>query len=126
MARAKTDESSIRGAVVEDVRPWGKFRAYPHQGAGSLKIITVNPGCRLSLQYHNRRAEFWVVLDAGLEITVGDRIWSPEPGEEIYIPKGAPHRLRNAGTTPARVMELWLGRSGESDIVRVEDDYRRK
>lgn len=126
MARPRTDETGFRQAVVEDIRPWGKFRAYPHEGAGSLKIITVNPGGRLSLQYHKRRAEFWVVLDAGLEITVGDRVWSPGPGEEIYIPKGALHRLRNVGRGPARVMELWLGRSGESDIVRVEDEYGRK
>jgi hypothetical protein len=30
------------------------------------------------------------------------------------------------GKAPARVMEIWIGRSGESDIVRLEDVYGRK
>ena len=115
----------IRGGIVEDVRPWGKFRRYPHENAGSIKIITVSPGGRLSLQYHESRAELWVVLDPGLEITVGDRTWQAAPNEEILIPRRAPHRVRNAGDGPARFMEIWVGRSSEADIVRLQDDYRR-
>jgi len=118
-------ERAFRARIFEDIRPWGKFRAYPHKRAGSLKIITVEPGASLSLQYHRRRSEFWVVLDAGLEITVGAKVWRPRPNEEIYIPKGAPHRLRGVGRKPARVMELWLGNSDEADIVRLEDKYGR-
>jgi mannose-6-phosphate isomerase len=119
------DERKYRAGIIEDIRPWGKFRAYPHQNAGSLKIITVNPGASLSLQFHHRRSEFWVVLDRGLEITVGGKVWRPRAGEEIYIPRKAPHRLRCIGRTPARVMEVWLGNSDESDIVRLEDKYGR-
>jgi mannose-6-phosphate isomerase-like protein (cupin superfamily) len=119
------EERAFRNKIVEDIRPWGKFRAYPHQNAGSLKIITVKPGGSLSLQFHRRRSEFWVVLDSGLEITVGRKAWRPKKGEEIFIPKKAPHRLRCIGKSPARVMEIWLGRSQESDIVRLEDMYNR-
>jgi len=120
------EERTFRKKIVEDIRPWGKFRAYPHQNAGSLKIITVKPRGSLSLQFHRRRSEFWVVLDSGLEITVGRKAWRPKKGEEIFIPKKAPHRLRCIGKSPARVMEIWLGRSQESDIVRLEDLYNRK
>jgi mannose-6-phosphate isomerase-like protein (cupin superfamily) len=119
------DERDFRARIIEDIRPWGKFRAYPHENAGSLKIITVNPGASLSLQLHHHRSEFWVVLDRGLEITVGEKIWRPKKGEEIYIPLKAPHRLRCVGRSPARVMEIWLGNSDESDIVRLEDKYGR-
>ena len=49
--------------IFEEVRPWGKFRSFPHTPARSIKIITVNPGGTLSLQYHHNRSEFWVVLD---------------------------------------------------------------
>lgn len=120
------EERTFQKKIVEDIRPWGKFRAYPHQNAGSLKIITVKPGGSLSLQFHRQRSEFWVVLDSGLEITVGRKAWRPKKGEEIFIPKKAPHRLRCIGKSPARVMEIWLGRSQESDIVRLEDLYNRK
>jgi mannose-1-phosphate guanylyltransferase/mannose-6-phosphate isomerase/mannose-1-phosphate guanylyltransferase/mannose-6-phosphate isomerase len=119
-------EAGFESGIVEDVRPWGKFRRFPHEDAGSIKIITVEPGGRLSLQYHEHRAEFWVVLDAGLEITVGDRVWVAAPNEEIAIPRRVAHRARNVGPAAARFMEIWIGRSSESDIVRLADDYHRK
>jgi len=118
-------EQNFRKRIVEDIRPWGKFRAYPHQAAHSIKIITVNPQASLSLQYHCRRSEFWVVLDEGLEITVGKKKWRAKKGEEIFIPQKAAHRLRCFRKTPSRVMEIWVGNSDESDIVRLEDEYGR-
>lgn len=128
MDKEKNDliEADFRKRIEEDVRPWGKFRSYPYKKARSIKIITVNPGESLSLQYHNHRSEFWVVLDRGLEITVGDKVWQPEENEEIFIPQKAPHRLRCLGTKKARVMEIWLGDSDEADIVRLHDEYDRK
>ena len=121
-----TGEEGLRARIVEDIRPWGKFRRYPHEEAGSIKIITVNPGGLLSLQFHRRRSELWVVLDPGLEVTVGERVWTASPGEEVFIPRGVPHRMRGAGDSPARVMEIWVGDSSEDDIVRLEDTYGRK
>lgn len=118
-------ETQFRGEIVEDIRPWGKFRSYPSKPARSIKIITVNPGASLSLQYHHHRSEFWVILDNGLEITVGERVWKPQRGEEIFIPRKAQHRLRCVGQEPARVMEIWVGRSKEEDIVRLKDEYGR-
>lgn len=115
----------FRKGIVEDIRPWGKFRSFPHRSAGSIKIITVNPGETLSLQYHNHRSEFWVVLDRGLEVTVGDRVWQPEENEEIFVPAQAAHRMKCIGDSPARIMEIWIGDSTESDIVRLEDKYGR-
>lgn len=119
-------EAGYEAGIVEDVRPWGKFRRFPHQDVSSVKIITVEPGGRLSFQYHEVRAEFWVILDPGLEVTLGDRVWLAAPNEEFVIPRRAPHRVRNVGDKPARVMELWLGPSSETDIVRLSDDYHRK
>jgi mannose-6-phosphate isomerase len=126
MMSPSEEERDFRARIIEDRRPWGKFRAFPHEQAGSIKIITVNPGGLLSLQSHGRRAEFWVALDDGLEVTVGDRVWRPSPDEEIYIPLEARHRVRGVGPKPARIMEIWLGDSDESDIVRYDDVYGRK
>lgn len=120
-----SDKENFFKEIQEDIRPWGKFRSYPHKQAGSIKIITVKPGGILSLQYHHHRSEFWVVLDKGLEVTVGDDVWQPERNEEIYIPQKTPHRLGCIGQEPARIMEIWLGQSDESDIVRLQDEYGR-
>lgn len=119
------EEASFRAEIKEDHRPWGKFREFPVEGVGAVKIITVNPGGQLSLQYHNHRAEYWIALDAGLEIQVGDEVIHPEPNQEVFIPQGAHHRLRGVGDKPARIMELWLGNSREDDIIRLEDVYGR-
>ena len=118
-------EIRFKESINEDIRPWGKFRSYPHKEARSIKIITVNPGQALSLQYHRRRCEFWVILDKGLEITIGEKIWQPKENEEIFIPRKTPHRLRCVGPKCARVMEIWIGDSEEEDMVRLEDDYGR-
>lgn len=116
----------FRNAIAEDIRPWGKFRSFPVDQTGSIKLITVNPGEALSLQYHRKRSEFWVVLDDGLEVTAGDRVWQPQANEEIFIPRKTAHRIRCIGRKSARIMEIWIGKSEEADIVRLDDEYGRK
>jgi len=60
MSKDKNNEiENFRKKIEEDIRPWGKFRSFPYEQAGSIKIITVNPGAALSLQYHHNRSEFW-------------------------------------------------------------------
>ncbi len=118
-------EKQFRERILEDFRPWGKYRSFPHRDVSSIKILTVYPSKSLSLQYHDYRSEYWIVLDEGLEITIGDKVWKPRENEEIFIQKKAPHRIRNLGKQPARIMEIWLGDSDESDIVRLKDDYGR-
>ena len=122
---SKEVELNFRKKIAEDIRPWGKFRSFPYKLAKSIKIITVNPGKALSLQYHHHRSEFWIILDGGLEITVGNKIWKPKAGEEIFIPQKVPHRLRCLGERSSRIMEIWIGNSDESDIVRLQDDFGR-
>ncbi|MGB2843704.1 MAG: phosphomannose isomerase type II C-terminal cupin domain [Candidatus Aminicenantaceae bacterium] len=121
----KSNIENFKEKIIEDIRPWGKFRSFPYEKARSIKIITINPGGALSLQYHNFRSEFWITLDKGLEVTVGEKVWQPEEGEEIFIPRKISHRLRNLGQKQARLMELWIGDSDENDIVRLDDDYGR-
>jgi len=121
-----TDIELFQKEIKEEIRPWGKFRSFPHSQAGSIKIITVKPGEALSLQYHQKRSEFWIVLDEGLEVTAGDRVWQPEANEEIFIPCKTPHRIRCLGQKQARIMEIWIGKSEESDIIRLDDEYGRK
>ncbi|MFQ6037159.1 MAG: phosphomannose isomerase type II C-terminal cupin domain [Candidatus Aminicenantales bacterium] len=124
-SESQADIARFKQGIHEDIRPWGKFRSFPYALARSIKIITVNPKQSLSLQVHERRSEFWVILDEGLEVTAGNRVWQPRINEEIFIPSRTPHRLRCTGSRPARVMEIWIGDSDESDIVRLEDEYGR-
>lgn len=106
-------------------KPWGRFEQYTHNLPCTVKIITVEPGGRLSRQYHHRRDELWVVLDTGIEIELGEKTLRPEPGEKLYISRGTVHRLSGVGDGPARILEVSFGEFDENDIVRLEDVYGR-
>ncbi|RZS87082.1 mannose-6-phosphate isomerase type 2 [Motilibacter rhizosphaerae] len=113
-------------AVLVDERPWGRFEQLALNEQVTVKIITVDPGHRLSLQTHTSRDESWKVLEAGLVVEIGDRTWSPEVGEQVWIPRGTAHRVSCTGTAPARFVEVAYGHFDECDIVRLEDDYSRE
>jgi mannose-6-phosphate isomerase-like protein (cupin superfamily) len=106
-------------------RPWGNFQQFVSNERVTVKIITVDPGHRLSLQTHDQRGELWQVLDVPIEVTVGDRTWSAAPGEVVWVPCRAVHRMANKGERPARLLEIAYGDFDEADIVRLEDDYAR-
>jgi len=111
--------------VVLDQRPWGSFERLVLNDNVTVKIITVAPSQRLSLQHHSLRDEWWTVLDQGLNVEVGDRSWLPDVGERIWIPRGTRHRVGNACSQVARFLELAFGVFEEEDIERLADDYRR-
>ena len=48
------------------------------------------------------------------------------PNESIYIKMGHAHRLSNEGKIPIVLIEAQVGEyTGEDDIVRIEDDFKR-
>lgn len=106
-------------------RPWGNFRQFVSNEQVTVKIITVAPGHRLSLQRHEHRGEMWQVLDVPIDVTVDDRTWSAEVGETVWVPRGAVHRMGNSGSAPGRLLEVGFGHFDESDIERLQDDYAR-
>lgn len=109
-------------------RPWGFFKQYAHNQEVTVSLMSVKPGQRLSLQSHTGRAELWIVLDEGALVEVNDQVYCPAPGDEIWIPAGARHRLRSTVATggPAvRVLEVAFGNWQQADITRYADDYQR-
>jgi mannose-6-phosphate isomerase len=122
----RSSQSNLKLNIYQEERPWGRFRRYTHNQLSTVKIITVNPGHVLSLQYHHKRDELWVVLDPGLRVTLADRVWEPQPYEEIFIPHGTRHRVAGIGKEPSRWLEISFGEFDENDIVRLEDSYGRK
>jgi mannose-1-phosphate guanylyltransferase/mannose-6-phosphate isomerase len=107
-------------------RPWGFYESLDSGERFQVKRIMVSPGASLSLQYHTRRAEHWVVVRGIAEVTCRDDVCRLAENESTYIPVGAPHRLFNPGPEPLEIIEVQSGDYlGEDDIVRIEDDYDR-
>ncbi|VAX19228.1 Glycosyltransferase [hydrothermal vent metagenome] len=110
----------------ENYRPWGYYENLGEMEDHKVKRIVVNPGKRLSLQKHKRRAEHWVVISGEAIMTLGERKISLKPGQSVDIPRGAPHRIMNPGSVPLVFVEAQMGDYfGEDDIIRLEDDYGR-
>jgi mannose-1-phosphate guanylyltransferase/mannose-6-phosphate isomerase len=107
-------------------RPWGTYTVLEEGPGYKIKRIEVYPKGRLSLQYHHRRSEHWVVISGRAQVTRGDEIVTLETNESTFIPLKTPHRLENPWTTPTVIIEVQNGDYlGEDDIVRLEDVYGR-
>ncbi|MFO1248287.1 MAG: mannose-1-phosphate guanylyltransferase/mannose-6-phosphate isomerase [Alphaproteobacteria bacterium] len=107
-------------------RPWGSYEGIDVGPTHQVKHITVNPGAKLSLQMHHKRAEHWIVVSGTAQVTCGDKVFTMRENESTYIPLGAKHRLENMGPEPLHLIEVQSGPYlGEDDIVRFEDTYGR-
>jgi mannose-1-phosphate guanylyltransferase/mannose-6-phosphate isomerase len=111
--------------VFVEERPWGRFQQFVANRPVTVKTITVDPGCRLSLQRHQHREELWHVLDGLADVHVDGVEQTLGAGAMLMVPRGAAHRLGNSGSVPVRVLEIAFGHFDEDDIERLEDDYSR-
>jgi mannose-6-phosphate isomerase-like protein (cupin superfamily) len=102
----------------------------------SPKFLLVTPGARLSWQRHGRRAERWSYVTGGAYYK---SMYPNDPGvvvvakagETVQFKQGECHRLVGVpGEQYTLVAEIWqhtdpLHPSDESDIERLQDDYKR-
>jgi len=107
------------------VRPWGTFQIIYQTHNYWTKILTVNPGESLSLQYHEKRFEFWTPLAEGLTGVINGTTVDLVPGTRYDVPRFVLHRISNHGTVPVSLIEVATGVPDEKDIVRVNDKYGR-
>ena len=107
-------------------RPWGYYDSIDSGIGFQVKRIFVNPGAKLSLQKHEKRAEHWVIVKGIATITCGTKVFELKENQSTYIPKGEIHRLKNDEKMPLEIIEIQTGEYlGEDDIIRLEDDYQR-
>ncbi len=149
------DEKSIEIETQDDTRPWGGFYVireenapefiqefFPEQNAEDIlssgklspKILLVEPGKKLSWQYHHRRAEIWKLIQGTAAVAISDtdketNSRKMEVGDVIKLKQGERHRLIGTDSWGI-VAEIWMhtdpqNPSDESDIVRLQDDFGR-
>ena len=108
-------------------RPWGTYTVLEEGPRFKIKRIVVKPGASLSLQYHHRRSEHWVVVSGSARIVNGEHEIILGADQSSYIPAGTAHRLANPGNVDCVMIEVQSGDYlGEDDIVRLDDHYGRK
>lgn len=111
--------------VYKEKRPWGHFQKFTENVCSTVKIITVEPRSKLSLQHHMLRDEFWKVIAGECKITVGGKIYHAKKGDEFLIYREVNHRIET-GDSKAEVLEISFGDEfSEDDIIRIDDEYGR-
>ena len=107
-------------------KPWGSFEIIDEGTKYTVKKITVHPGGILSLQSHEHRSEHWLIASGEAEVIVDDKTFKLKENENIFIPQGSKHRLKNISSSNLIVIEMWFGEKlEENDIKRYKDIYER-
>ncbi|RAP31473.1 mannose-6-phosphate isomerase [Candidatus Marinamargulisbacteria bacterium SCGC AG-414-C22] len=108
-------------------KPWGHYDILFSSPATKVKRIVVNPGHRLSYQYHHQRAEHWTIVKGTATVTLNGKDTQLNTGDHIHIPLKAKHRITNHTESELIFIEVQYGSYfGEDDIVRLKDDYQRE
>ncbi|HET7437602.1 MAG TPA: cupin domain-containing protein [Thermoanaerobaculia bacterium] len=106
-------------------KPWGYELIFAHTDKYVGKILHIEQGHSLSLQYHEMKDETLYVVDGELRLTIendGDRReLMLRKGEAFHIPPRLIHRMEAVvDTDVAEVSTTEL-----EDVVRLEDRYGR-
>lgn len=136
-ADAAADDSAGRTAPQAEIypastqaKPWGQeliFAVVPGKYVG--KVIQVNAGHSLSLQYHREKEETISMLAGEALVRYGpaaDKLTDAtfRPGDTIHLPPGVLHRI--TAVTDVTFVESSTANPGwREDVVRLEDAYGR-
>ena len=107
-------------------KPWGHEVIFAENERYAGKILHLEPGESLSLQYHERKDETFLVLSGEVHLLVGEegrdlRELRLKPGEAYRIRPRVRHRMScEVATDLVEVSSPEL-----DDVVRIEDRYGR-
>lgn len=109
------------------LRPWGFYKTIYLSDFVQCKILYVQPKQALSLQYHLKREEHWVIVRGKGTMTLAKSEKTVQAGDYVYIPTGCEHTILNLSKENSLIIsEVQLGSYfGEDDIIRVSDKYGR-
>jgi mannose-6-phosphate isomerase-like protein (cupin superfamily) len=116
----------VAGEVTRVEKPWGYELHWAKTDRYVGKLIHVNAGHALSLQYHNRKDETIYLHSGRLLFEIGEQgraLASREmrPGDRVHITPRTVHRmtaLEDSDIFEVSTPEL-------DDVVRLEDRYGR-
>ena len=127
------DKKNSSSWILEDwkkpktSRAWGYYRVLHEVGTQTkLKELTVNPKTCLSMQRHEKRAEFWFVAEGEASVYTldsasdHDLVGNYKQHENIFIKRDQWHMLCNETDNPLKLIEIQYGENC------IEDDIERK
>jgi mannose-6-phosphate isomerase-like protein (cupin superfamily) len=123
------DRDNARSGSVDVItvpKPWGHETIWAHTDRYLGKILHINAGHTLSLQYHNRKDETVHLLSGELiyRVKLGEKLEDMHltPGQSFRITPGTVHQME--AVTDCDVLEASTNEG--DDVVRLEDRYGRE
>ena len=107
-------------------KPWGHELRWGITDRYAGKVLHINKGEALSLQYHERKDEYQYVVKGAVDMELGgaDGVLTKhrlQAGDTLHITPGTRHRLTAVEDTD--IFEV--STSEIDDVVRLEDRYGR-
>lgn len=117
---------SSRVDVITVPKPWGHETIWAHTDRYVGKILHINAGHALSVQYHNTKDETVYLLKGQLiyRVKLHDALEDIRllPGQSFRITPGTVHQME--AVTDCDVLEA--STSEMDDVVRLDDRYGRE
>jgi mannose-6-phosphate isomerase len=123
----KKKPASGRVTVVKVPKPWGHETIWAQSDRYVGKILHINAGQELSVQYHNKKDETVYLLSGEISCRVKSGSGALEDvrlklGESFRITPGTVHQM--VAVTDCNVLEVSTPEL--DDVVRISDKYGRQ
>lgn len=105
------------------IKPWGKEIRWAINNKYLGKILHINAGSRLSLQYHEQKDETIYVMEGTAVVHLDGKTHILSCGDSLRIQPGQIHRFSAPEEGYVKLIEVSTPEI--DDVVRVEDDYDR-
>ncbi len=106
-------------------KPWGREEVFAENERYAGKLLYIDPGQSLSLQYHERKDETLYVLEGEVVLLVG----TPETMQEMRLSRGQSFRItpgmRHRMRAEVACVLVEVSSPELDDVVRLEDAYGR-
>ena len=117
---------SNRVEIITVPKPWGHETIWAHTDRYVGKILHINAGQALSVQYHNRKDETVYLLNGDLiyRVKLGDELEDMRltNGQSFRITPGTVHQME--AITDCDILEVSTPEL--DDVVRLKDRYGRE
>lgn len=105
-------------------KPWGYELIWAKTDKYVGKILHINSGCKLSLQFHRFKTETILVLDGNLRLETDQNSFDVPQGGTFHVEPGQVHRFC-CSTDHDFVRLVEVSTPELYDVVRLEDNYGR-
>jgi mannose-6-phosphate isomerase len=114
--------SVVRAEAVNRVsKPWGYELRWAITDRYLGKVLHIEQGAALSLQYHERKDESILLARGVLDLELEGEVIRMTPGDAAHITPGTRHRM--TAVEDCDVFEV--STPDIEDVVRLEDRYGR-